>query len=86
MSGIVSMERNFIHAEEYAADGAYTNYRNGYFVRDDGAWRFFTALGKLRVYCSFPGNDWELEGEMPVGDVSEVAAWFQRQYDSLRNY
>ena len=87
MSGLVSMDRSVNPAEEDDADGAYTNYRNGYFVHYEGAWRFFTALGQLRVYCSFARDDWELMGKLPpFDDAKEVAAWLQSQYDSLRNY
>lgn len=84
MSGLVSMVQDNADLDDCAADEAYALWRDGYFVRDGRCWRFFTALGMLRVYCSFSGDAWESLGEMePFRDVREVAAFLQNQYDSL---
>ena len=88
MSGLVSKERGYQILEECAADEAYTKWDDGDCVQfDDGGWRFFTAKENVRMYSSFPGHEYEMMESMePVDEAREVAAWLQRQYDSLRNY
>ena len=85
--GLVSMEEHYPdEIEEVAAEEAYAKYLDGYFARDDGTWRFFTGLNHLRNYCCFGGQQWELMGaDHPIRDVREVAAYYQRQYDSMRH-
>ena len=87
MYGLVSMEHRADHIEEVAGNEAYTKYLDGYFVRDDETWRFFTGLSQLRVYCCFASEYWELMSVLhPIRDVREVAGYFQTQYDSLREH
>ena len=84
MSGIVTMEPNTQHLENYAANRSYGKWRGGSFVPDGNCWRFFTATTKLSMYVSFGGDNWELMGRMdPIRDVREVVRLLQNQYDSL---
>ena len=87
MLGLVSTERNSDYIEHDAAGRARLKYQGGHFVDDDNAWRFFTGLDQLRFYNCYGGPDYELMGILPpVRDVREVAAYLQRQYDSLRQH
>lgn len=88
MYGLVSMEHNTSQIARVAAEEAYTKFREGYYTRDDGAWRSFTCLTQVRMYACFDGSGrGEFQGLLhPISDVRETAVYLQNQYDSMAHY
>ena len=85
MSGVLSMEvqTNYLHS--IAADEAYTNWLEGYCVPDDGNWRFFTLTGVLSFFKGYRHDGWAIDDYFePMDSAQDLAAYLQREYDSLR--
>ena len=82
MTGLIAMETNPTYCEEQAADEAYTQWVDGYFV--DRNWRFFTGLFRIRFCDGYEDAEWERVVDLdPMQNPAEVAQHLQECYDGL---
>lgn len=87
MLGIVTRENRHNRSTREASDEAFARWYARYFVPDGQNWRYFTALQDIRFSKSQNNQRGEcMDSFNPIVDARYVAAYLQREYDSLRYY